>query len=136
MKRLVIGVVVASVFSAASLAAQGNANNKQTAVIFLNAPSAPTAMSTWEPSLGAYVTFTTIFPGKLDPNYVYIQVLCYQEGALVFATAGRYDRAFLLGGSGSPWLSTGGAASCHADLYYWARKYNPLASTDFSAQGW
>ena len=136
MKRLVIGTALASVLSAGSLAAQGN---KQTAVIILNTPSAESRSSTtssaWEPRLGESVTFTTSFPSKLDANFVYVQVLCYQNGALVFGTAGRYDGAFVLGGSVSPWLTNGGPASCNADLYYWGQKYNQLASTEFSARG-
>jgi len=136
MKRLLIGMALASVLSAGSLAAQGS---KQTSVIILNTPAASstslTASGVWEPSLGESLTFTTAFPNRLDPNFVYIQVLCYQDGALVFATAGRYDRAFLLGGSASPWLTNGGPASCHADLYYWGQRYNQLAWTEFSARG-
>jgi hypothetical protein len=130
MKRLLVGLVFASALSV-SLAAQG----KQTALIVLNTPAAATSATTWEPRLGDYVTFTTDFPARLDRNFVYIQVLCYQNGAMVFSTAGRYDRQFRLGGSSSTWLASGGPASCHADLYYWAQKYNQLAWTDFSAQG-
>lgn len=134
MKRLLIGTALAIVLSAGSLAAQG----KQTSVIILNTPAAGstslTASGAWEPRLGESVTFTTSFPSKLDANFVYVQVLCYQNGALVFATAGRYDRAFIMGGSVSPWLANGGPASCNADLYYWGQKYNHLASTEFSAR--
>src|SRR5262245_41036257 len=133
MKRLLFAVALAGVLSAATLAAQGN---KQTSVIILNTPvAAATSAVVWEPSLGESVSFTTTFPNKLDERFVYVQVLCYQNGALVFATAGRYDREFLLGGTTSAWLSRGGAASCHADLYYWAQKYNQLASTEFTARG-
>ena len=134
MKRLLLGVVFASVLSAVSVAAQGN---KATSLIVLNTPTATTSSqpSTWEPRLGESVTFTTNFPARLDPNFVYIQVLCYQNGAMVFSTAGRYNSEFLLGGSDSPWLAKGGPASCHADLFYMSQKKTSLAWTAFSAQG-
>jgi hypothetical protein len=70
-----------------------------------------------EPSLGDAASFTVTYPSSLDRYQVSVQVLCYQEGAIVFATAGLHDRSFLLGGTSSPWLERGGAATCHADLY-------------------
>jgi len=39
-----------------------------------------------------------------------VEVLCYQDGALVYGEAGSPTDAFLLGGGGSLWLNGGGAA--------------------------
>jgi hypothetical protein len=91
------------------------------------------------PKLGDSVTFGVSFPRsaqKYDPR---IQVLCYQNGDLVYGEAGPYYQEFLLGGAMSLWFLGDGAASCHADLYYWSyqgsQKFNLLASTEFDAAG-
>ena len=137
MKRLLFGAALVCVISAPLLAA-----GKESSAIILNEPAvAPSVASAeaWVPNLGDSVTFTSIFPSSLASRSVSIQVLCYQNGALVFATAGLYERSFLLGGSVSPWLQTGGDATCHADLYYWStngQKFNQLASTEFPAAGY
>ena len=85
------------------------------------------------------MTFTVTYPKTLDHYGVRIQVLCYQNGNLVFGMAGAYDYQFLLGGSMSQWYLNGGDAECHADLYYWSyngsQKFNQLASTTFAAAG-
>jgi opacity protein-like surface antigen len=87
------------------------------------------------PALGDYVTFTT--SNAHNPR---IEVLCYQDGVLVFGMAGDADYGFLLGGAGSDWLRNGGPADCIANLYYFSwRKgvqyYTPLATTSFAAGG-
>lgn len=103
--------------------------------------------------LGDYVTFSVTAPkSKFDKR---IQVLCEQavpfdfawpDGSmqtqadpLVFAMAGSWDYAFLLGGSMSVWYMHDGPASCHADLYYWSyngeQRFNLLASVSFEAAG-
>jgi len=138
MKRLILGITVASVLSGVTVAAAG----KNQASIILNSPvvSAATSPTTpsWQPRLGDTVNFTSTFPDSLSKYAVSIQVLCYQNGALVFATAGLYDRSFLLGGTTSPWLQNGAGATCNADLYYWSTsgtKFNVIASTQFDALG-
>src|SRR6185436_14126593 len=90
--------------------------------IILNAPggSSTFAAESWEPSLGEAVNFTTSFPDGLASYLVYVQVVCYQNGAPVFAGSVPYNRSITLGGLVSPWLSSGGAATCKADLYYWS----------------
>ena len=139
MKKLAIGMALATL-SAVSVAAAPR-NSSQSSII-LNAPATFNGLlasaESWEPSLGESVSFTSSFPGSLAPSKVNIQVVCYQDGAIVFVTAGLYDRSFLLGGTTSPWLSRRGAATCRADLYYWSNtgsKMNMLASTEFDAQG-
>jgi hypothetical protein len=90
------------------------------------------------PSLGGDVAFATGYPTNVkNPR---IEVLCYQDGQLVYGEAGSVDHAFRLGGGGSIWLSTGGAAECTANLFYFGWKagtqtYNRLATTSFSAGG-
>jgi hypothetical protein len=71
-----------------------------------------------------------------------IQVMCYQNGVMVYSEAGAPDHAFLLGGASSQWVGNGGGpASCHADLFelVWngnnPQQVTMLASTDFPAAG-
>jgi hypothetical protein len=128
---------LAIVLSATSLIAAGKGST--TAAIILNTPQSLAGSAVaWEPKLGDTVTFTTIYPSSMDKYAMSIQVLCYQGGSLVFATAGLTDRSFVLGGTVSPWRDNGGAATCHADLYYWStngQKYNQVATTEFNAAG-
>ena len=139
MKRLLFGVVLATLVSAVSVAAAPR-NSTQSSII-LNAPSGVNSLtgSAWEPSLGQAVSFTSTFPSSLDPSFVYVQVACYQNGLTVFRTSARYDRSVVLGDFASPWMATGGDAVCRADLYYFSSssklKINILASTEFDAQG-
>jgi hypothetical protein len=88
------------------------------------------------PALGTYIHFDTVYPTTVkNPR---IEVLCYQDGRLVFGMAGGVTYEFLLGGGGSIWLDVGGAAHCDANLYYFAYRqgkqtYKLLASTGFDA---
>ena len=138
MKRLIVGVTLAAVFSAIRLTA-APPKTTEPSVIILNVPAeARPSAGTWAPNLGDWVTFTVTYPEKLERYGVRIQVLCYQDdGKLVYGEAGPYNQAFLLGGIMSQWYLSDGAADCHADLYYWSynggQKFNPLASVDFHA---
>lgn len=141
MKRILFGVVLASALATVPVAAAP----KTQASIILNAPVQLTssltagATSTAWPTLGDYVTFTVTIPDSLRSDFVFVQVLCYQGPihSLTFAASGPPDTEFLLGGTNSPWLSSGGPASCNADLFYWTRggKYTVIASTDFEVAG-
>ena len=87
--------------------------------------------------LGDWVTFTYSVPdGVRSPR---IQVMCYQNGALVYGEAGTAGQSFLLGGGSSQWLVVGGAAECVATVYEWDFKpvqtFVPYASVPFSAGG-
>jgi hypothetical protein len=113
--------------------------------ISLQQPATP-AVTGWEPSLGQLVMFASASPNNVkNPR---IEVLCYQSGKLVYGEAGSASQAtqqqltgspgFVLGGSASVWLSSGGAAECTANLFYFGSKagvqtYNLLATTTFSA---
>lgn len=136
MKRLLCGVALAGVLSGISVAA---ASKTQSSII-LNVPAPYSGANApiWQPRLGDTVNFTVNFPDSLNRYAVSIQILCYQEGTLVFATAGLSDRSFLLGGTTSPWMQNGGPATCDALLYYWSTsgtKFNVLASTEFDVIG-
>jgi hypothetical protein len=90
------------------------------------------------PSLGSNVTFTVTYPTSVKTPRV--EVLCYQNGALVYGEAGSPGDTFVLGGGGSLWLTAGGSASCTANLYYFTWKAGQpattyLASTSFDAAG-
>jgi hypothetical protein len=107
------------------------------------APSGPSIkVDQSSPALGSSVTFTSSYPGSTkNPR---IQVMCYQNGQLVYGEAGAADHIFLLGGNpdrGSIWRMVGGSASCTADLFdlIWNGN-NPqqvawLATTSFNAAG-
>jgi len=81
------------------------------------------------------LTFTTLYPNSV--NSPRVQVMCYQNGTMVYGEAGTPDHTFLLGGAWSPWVANGGGpASCHADLLDMSNSGNTvLASTDFPASG-
>ena len=139
MKRVLLGAVAAAMVSATLGAAPRTADAPAT--IVLNVPVTATSRTDGAifPKLGDSVTFGVSFPRsaqKYDPR---IQVLCYQNGDLVYGEAGPYYQEFLLGGAMSLWFLGDGAASCHADLYYWSyqgsQKFNLLASTEFDAAG-
>ncbi|HEX6400267.1 MAG TPA: hypothetical protein VF108_07350, partial [Actinomycetota bacterium] len=85
------------------------------------------AAAAGDPSLGDYVTFSTVVPKNV--NNPRIEVLCYQAGELVFGMAGGTDYAFLLGGGGSTWKDNGGGADCVANLYYFSWKANTPTAT-------
>jgi hypothetical protein len=119
-----------------------------TSWIALQQPAAAATTTAWEPSLGDLVTFASGFPTNV--KNARIEVLCYQSGKLVYGEAGSASQAFqeqltgypgfILGGSSSQWLSTGGSADCTANLFYFGSKagvqtYNLLAKTSFVAAG-
>jgi hypothetical protein len=90
------------------------------------------------PSLGSWVTFTTVVPTNVrNPR---VEVFCYQNGELVYGAGGATTDAFQLGGGASLWLSGGGPASCVANLVYFTWKRGEpaivyLATTSFDAAG-
>lgn len=89
------------------------------------------------PRLGGMVTFTVT--GVANVKAPRIEILCYKDGALGWATAGAYTEAFKLGGDSSDWQRAGGSAQCTANLFYWkwqpVQTYNLLATTSFTAAG-
>ena len=112
---------------------------KVTPSIALNPVVAGAAATGSGPALGSHVTFTTVVPTNVrNPR---VEVLCYQNGELVYGEAGAPADTFLLGGNpdrGSIWRTTGGPASCVANLYFFTWKANQpaatyLATTSFDA---
>jgi hypothetical protein len=114
----------------------GKGNPQVVSSITLNESS--TSLASTAPHLGGTVSFTVVYPTTVKTPRV--EVLCYQGGALVYGEAGSPDYVFTLGGGGSLWLTSGGAASCVANLYYFTWKAGQpgttyLATTSFDAAG-
>jgi hypothetical protein len=140
LQALLIGAIVAALAVAAATFAGGApggaksvfAGTRTTSWIALTQTSSAAA----QPSLGASVAFGTGYPTNVkNPR---IEVLCYQNGSLVYGEAGGVTDSFLLGGGGSIWLTNGGSADCTANLFYFGwragtQTYNKLASTSFAA---
>jgi len=128
-------VVCASVAAAlCALAAPALAGTKDSSIT-LNQTGAGFA-ATATPHLGGAVSFTVVYPTNVkNPR---VEVLCYQNGALVYGEGGGPTDTFTLGGGSSLWLSSGGAAACVANLYYFTWKAGQpattyLATTSFDA---
>jgi len=105
------------------------------------------ALNEMDPHLGGTVTFTATYPQHyehLDPR---VAIRCYQNGVMVYAEAGPWEQAFVLGGASSGWLRAGGPASCTAELFAITWPGHPcknmpklqvvetLAWTEFEADG-
>ncbi len=79
--------------------------------------------------LGDTVTFTTSGGSR-------IALACYQGGLnMVYSADQATGTSFLLGGTSSKWLSSGGEALCYAWLYARDLSKGFLASTSFTAAG-
>jgi hypothetical protein len=106
----------------------------------LDSGSARITVEQTDPHLGGIVTFDVEYPSQV--KYPRVAVRCYgSDGSLLYAEAGSYDHAFLLGGAGSDWLRQGGPAHCTAELFYFANKGSQpqqpysLAWSSFDAEG-
>lgn len=94
----------------------------------------------WEPEFQSTIGFAfspTRLPGpaRSQPR---IQVMCYQETALVYGEAESAGHLFTLGGGSSVWWDAPGPVTCIAELYYWSYKggrqqFEWLADTTFDA---
>jgi len=133
---LVMGAAIVGTSSVA-MAARGGGGTTAPAVSSIALAQSSTARAAVEPTFGTYVSFATTYPTNVkNPR---IEVLCYQNGALVYGEGGGVTDQFLLGGSMSLWLQAGGgAADCVANLFYFGSKagqqtYEWLASTSFSS---
>jgi hypothetical protein len=142
MRRLGFGLIIAAALCAAPIVAAGSRTPVTAATITLNVPA--TTLDTFSvgqwPNLGDMVSFTVTYPKSVDKYAPRIQVMCYQNETLVWATAAHYYEGILLGGASSPWVNdTPGPAHCVADLFYLtyhgSQKFNWLASTEFDAGG-
>ena len=138
MKRTLIGATLAFVL-ATVVASSAAPRADSIATVSLKAVNGailtPTLAAILVPHLGDSVTFEAAFANNL--KNVRIQVLCYQNDALVYGMAAPWDSQFQLGGGMSAWFLNNGAANCVADLYYWSyqggQKFNFLATTQFDA---
>lgn len=136
MKLRFIGfTLMATVLAVGAVHATSN-RTPTPSTITLSQPTGAAATADW-PHLGDWVNFTVTYPKSVNKYGVRIQVICYQNGNLVYGEAGPYTQSFLLGGASSEWQQLGGPADCVADLYYWSynggQKFNWLASADFVA---
>jgi len=129
MKRLIALATAAFVVGVLALPAQAVKPTVTPSIV----------LATADPHLGGIIDFATVAPKVPGNTVVRIQVICYQDGALVYGEAYNVGTPFLLGGGWSRWLENGGPASCTADLYYWSysgsQVFNLLASTSFAAAG-
>jgi hypothetical protein len=141
LQALVIAAIIAALAFAAAMTA-GRAPGGANSVLAGNrsgsswiALSGSTARAA-SVGLGSSVSFDTGYPSSIkNPR---IQVLCYQDGSLVYGEAGGVNDSFKLGGGGSIWLTNGGSADCTANLFYFGSHagvstFNKLASMDFAA---
>jgi hypothetical protein len=151
MQRIVLGMITALALGAMTASAAGP-KTATAATIQLNVPTGSIAAFTsasdeatiW-PALGDSVTFSVTYPKAVEKYGPRIQVMCYQDGALVYGEAAPYYQSFLIGGAWSLWQADQppadreSAAHCVADLYYWSyqggQKFNWLASVEFDAAG-
>jgi hypothetical protein len=126
LAMVVVGIVGQAAVSGAEAKKPGPSSS--TASITLNQAS---------PKLGDWVTFSYTGVGNVQSPR--IEIDCYQNGVLTFASAAPADQAQQLGGAGSVWLTNGGSANCTAILYYWdfhpSETFMPLANTSFAAGG-
>lgn len=142
-QALLIGAIIAltalalsPVFRpAATIAGVQTTNASTTSWIALRSS---TSLAAAKPALGSTVAFDAGYPKTVKTPRVAVK--CFQDGSLVYAEARSVDESFQLGGAGSDWLRSGGAATCAADLFYFTYKgkiqtYHWLASTDFAAAG-
>jgi len=143
-RRLCFATLV--VVALAASTATAFARTRSAPGIALHQPAGAAAAKDWQPAVGDLVTFDDGYSSNIkNPR---IEVLCYQNGTLVYGEAGSADQAFqqsltgypgfILGGSSSLWLSSPGPAECVANLFYFGshagvQTYNLLASTKFSA---
>jgi hypothetical protein len=97
--------------------------------------AASISLNQTDPHLGDWVTFAAAgLPNSA--NSTRVQLICYQGSAMVYGADQPSDTAFLLGAMGSTWLSNGGSAFCHANLYQnGGGGYQFFASADFGAAG-
>jgi hypothetical protein len=140
---LIVGIIASLVFAISLVAGRDPAGAtgvfaRGTSTSWIELDSVNARSASIQPTLGSEVTFATSYPKTIkNPR---IEVLCYQDGSLVYGEAGGAHDTFLLGGGGSAWKDGGGAADCRANLYYFGYKagkqtYNRLATTTFSAGG-
>jgi hypothetical protein len=80
-------------------------------------PSSGGSHASSQPTYEGNVAFNTSnTKGLKNPR---VSVICYQNGNVVWGTAGGPAMVFTLGGDSSQWVQNGGGpATCTADLFY------------------
>lgn len=133
MKRtVVLSLAAAALFGAATFFSPSGAEAARK-------PRQPVASSVVldqaAPHLGDWITFSFVVPDTVKSPR--IQVMCSQDGVVVFGAADAATASFELGGGSSPWRTNGGAADCVATLYEWdwrpVQTFVPYAQVAFSA---
>ena len=133
----VVAVLVAGL-SIASIASAGPGKPKPHTV----SASDSITLMTADPALGKWLTFSYVLVENVKSPR--IQVICSQNGTVVYGEAGPATQSFLLGGASSLWLNDPARrsqpASCVATLYSWdftpVQVFIPYAWTpDFTAAG-
>ncbi|MFA7249466.1 MAG: hypothetical protein WC273_07505 [Dehalococcoidia bacterium] len=134
--RLLVGALVVSGLLFASLSAPDGAEaargGKKAGG---DVATASVSLDQTAPALGDSVTFSYTVPGGV--SHPRIRLVCSQSGVAVYGWDDYADQPFLLGGHGSQWLTNGGPADCHADLYRSSSTgvMTMYATLDFAAAG-
>jgi hypothetical protein len=128
-------LVAALAVPAAAFAGKGGGGGSSTAWIALATVSGAAAAAA-EPRVGSTVKFSSGYP--TGTKNAWVSLSCYQGETLVYAEGGKPSADFVLGGAWSVWATTGGGASCRAELgdLYWRggkQYYTYLAHTNFEA---
>jgi hypothetical protein len=136
MKKLIVAIVLATCIGILALPATAGGRKGNTAA----GTSTIKLESYSELKLGGYAGFETNAVGLAGWEYPMVAVWCYQSGDLVYMELNKPAAEFLLGGSSSDWLRSGGSANCEADLYAYGWKggkesVRNLGSTGCDAAG-
>lgn len=104
-----------SVFAARGGNANGNGGNASG-----GSPAATSSISLNEAgqtlNLGSSVTFTTSVGDLTGNEYALVYLKCVAAETVVYGQLALPGTTFVLGGGSSPWLQTGGTATCVAYL--------------------
>jgi hypothetical protein len=133
------GALITTAIAAALLAvpastlAKGGSSGGTTPWIALASVNGSAAV---HPTLGSWVGFATGYPSTTKNPWV--SLTCVEGSTIVYVEGGSPSHTFLLGGGSSVWLTTGGTATCTAELgdLYWRgghEYYTYLATTSFGA---
>ena len=138
MKRTFLNSAMAVIMLAATLSVPMAAQAAKPVRPGATAATSSITLNQSNVSLGDWVTFSFSVPdGVRSPR---IQIMCYQNGAVVYGMAGPATDAFELGGGSSAWRTNGGEADCEAIVYEWDFKpvqtFVPYATTTFHAGSW
>jgi hypothetical protein len=135
MKRIVLASILALVV--VGIVGQAAITGAQAKKPGPSSSTASITLTQTDAHLGEWVLFS--YSGVGNVQSPRIEIDCYQNGVLTFASAAPADQAQQLGGAASQWLWNGGSANCTAILYYWdfhpSETFMPLASTSFAAAG-